>query len=374
MQVTEQLARDVEKKAPKWPRKSPKNSITRDQFTPYSVGNGQLDSNSVDGRTVLAGSMVNGHLAAYTVQNGRLADGSVNSRVVAFKGLVNDRFADGSVDSRVVGFKALVNDRLADNSVDGRVVLAGSLVNGHLAAYTIQNGRLADNTVDGRVLAALSVAGAHLADASVATAKLQDNAVAGVKLLGSTTDNTLRAVANRHIRDAVIDTRTLADGAVTGFKVAAETIGQAQLHANTRDQAQNVSSMRQIGTFWGGNSLLASANNHGHSVSFKELPRRYRQQLLKDRAALRESLLPQGQMERLPLRDIARRLRSVERLMVALLHMALDDPERTADAREVSVGREEYKDHHLERYQGDPAAYGRIHRELAFLENGEGEL
>jgi hypothetical protein len=374
-----------------------------------TLHNHRLGTNAVDGRVVLGGSLGNGHLAPFTLQNGRLADNSVNGRVVEPLSLAAGHFPPYEIP----------NGRLADNANDGRTTAPLSLRAGHFPPYEIPSGRLADGAGTNRVLATSSVdarvlSGSATDDAlrAVAGSHVRTNAIDARALASHTSDDSRRAVANAHIRTNAITNRTIApgsltqslavdgawttrtigdrqvtdakidsmhgaklhDGSVWGGKLEANTVGQAQLHDNTRDRAQNVSSMRQIGTFWGGSSLLASANNHGHSVSFKELPRRYRQRLLKERADLRESLLPQGKMEQLPLREIARRVHSVERLMLALLHLAIDDPHQPGSAREERVGSGEHKDHHLERYEGDPAAYGRIHRELAFLENGEGEL
>ena len=137
-----------------------------------------------------------------------------------------------------------------------------------------------------------------------------------------------------------------------------------------RGGPQNEAHLRKIGNRWGGGSGKASADNHSHSISYKELPPDERHKIAASREKLHSGLTPKAQMMLLPKEELAGRVWLLECQMAAVLHMLCDDPGRPASVREAAIKEEEEKDTHESRYEEFEESYKELHPEAVMLFDG----
>ena len=157
----------------------------------------------------------------------------------------------------------------------------------------------------------------------------------------------------------------VADGTLGGVKLAPNTVGGRELDPILYGGPQNANRMRQIDpALWGGNSGKAAAANHGHSISFKELPLWAREKITAGRTSLHENMTPVTQMTP---EDLSRRVWLLERLLAAVLHMGLDDPYQATSIREGRIASGEKQDISLLRYPGGEQEYRSYHPEASAL-------
>lgn len=196
----------------------------------------------------------------------------------------------------------------ADTTTNNRITnLAFSAINGTLAAAQIvdkllQNRMYGDNSVDQRAIN----------NSSVRTWLDGVYSQLGHGHFFSAISGTLNAA---QVVDDLIITRMIANGSVGLAKLSSAL--------NGGDLAEY--RLRIIGTRWGGTSGAASSDTHAHSVSFKQLPQPLRTQLIAGRRLLRAT------------RSLEPKTYLLEGLLLAVLHMLMDDAEETAEEREVDI-------------------------------------
>lgn len=158
-------------------------------------------------------------------------------------------------------------------------------------------------------------------------------------------------------------------GGFAGSNIDADSVQLGKMTPEARDPAQSISGLRTVGSKWGGTSRFVSANDHAHSISFKELPPRFRSMLLAARGALYQSFKPRTSTDTFSRQEMER----VKRLLAVCLHLLMDDPDAKAADRESRIRddagyRQKWYERFPEEPQGDPT-YESTHDALRFLDS-----
>jgi hypothetical protein len=205
---------------------------------------GTLPPGTIDGDTIIDGSLSGSKLEENSVTSRELAPNSVDTIHVIDGAITNDKLAgDISGDKLLDG--SVGSDQLAANSVDGAL---------HIKDRSIPAVKLVQNTLTADEIAPNAIGSSELANGAVDTDAIQDDAISTPKYQNA-------SVTNEKLADG-IDGNKLLDGSVDGSKLIDGSIDGGKLDEVPLDKLPDAPQ----------NTVLAGSNGGGTGpASFRPL-------------------------------------------------------------------------------------------------------
>lgn len=293
MKPTPELARQIrlagkyDQDPTRYDERTPKNgSVTRTKLTANVVGSNELSGSATDdGLRAVSGTHVKTNFLAKRHVPDNLIDSDLlsgSSTTDSLRAVTAGHLRDGAAVRRVIAANAVSSDELQGSATDDSL---------------------------------RAVKTTHLRDRSVTSLKIAVNGVGSDELAGSLTDDALRAVKGTHIRTGVISL--------------------SHCESGMKNPAQTITGLRAISGLLGGDSLSASAGNHGHSsgsvMNIDRLPVEDRRRILRYRAQVIEDLPGIGSFDESELRIFVENLANVA---LDALSLVADSPDMDADERQ----------------------------------------